>query len=239
MADRGLLRAARVAVFSLVCVLLAATGHALAGGHRPPLTLLALGGTAVAVTVGRLAGRERTLGQIAGAVAVTQGVLHLLFALVGPAHPHVPSPASASASAQQGRRGEPDAHMGHMLHAGHHGSGVVTGAAETGAEPVGMAMASAHLSPLMLLTHLAAALGAAWWLRQGEALVWRLGRVLGAPLSAVLHALVLLRRWSRYRAELSHRRVPPGFRAEREASLRTRVLRHALARRGPPVLFTH
>ena len=80
MADRGLLRAVRVAVFSLVCVVLAATGHALAGGHRPPLALLALGGTAVAVTAGRLADRERTLGQIVCAVTVTQGALHLLFA---------------------------------------------------------------------------------------------------------------------------------------------------------------
>lgn len=135
MADRGLLRAVRVAVFSLVCVLLAATGHAWAGGHRPPLALLALGGTAVAVTAGRLAGRERTLGQIAGAVTVTQGALHLLFALAGPAHPHVP------ASAQQGRHDQPAAHVAHMPHAGQHGSGVVTGAAETGAEPVGMTIA--------------------------------------------------------------------------------------------------
>lgn len=232
MADRGLLRAVRVAVFSLVCVLLAATGHGMAGGHRPPLAMLALGVTAVAVTAGRLAGRERTLGQIAGAVTITQGALHLLFAFAGPARPHVP------ASAQRGRHAEPAAHMGYMPHAGHHDSGIVTGAAEAGAEPVGMAMAAAHLSPLMLLAHLTAGLGAAWWLRQGEALAWRMYRLLGAPVSAVLHALILLRRWSRYRAELSHRRVPPGFRAEPEASCRIQVLRHALARRGPPVLFT-
>ncbi|GAB2331646.1 hypothetical protein AB0N20_32580 [Streptomyces griseoincarnatus] len=232
MADRGLLRAVRVAVFSLVCVVLAATGHALAGGHRPPLALLALGGTAVAVTAGRLADRERTLGQIVCAVTVTQGALHLLFALAGPAHGHAP------ATARQGRHGEPTAHPGHMPDSGHHASEALAGTAEAGAEPVGTAMAAAHLSPLMLLAHLAAGLGAAWWLHQGEALVWRLCRVVGAPLSAVLHALVLLRQWSWYRAKLAHRRTPPGFRAEREASCRTRVLRHALARRGPPVLFT-
>ncbi|MFF4985467.1 hypothetical protein ACFY3O_36180 [Streptomyces sp. NPDC001046] len=228
MADRGLLRSARVAVFSLVCVVMAATGHALAGGQRPSLTLLALGGTTVAFTAGRLAGRERTLGQIAGAVTITQGALHLLFALAG----HAP------VAAQHARHGEPAAHPEHMTHGGLHASEVVAGAAERGAEPVGMAMAAAHLSPLMLLAHLAAGLGAAWWLRQGEALVWRLCRIMGAPLSAVLHALVLLRQWSRYRTELSHRRLPPGFGAERGASCRTRVLRHALARRGPPVLFT-
>ncbi|CAL9346202.1 hypothetical protein SUDANB15_00366 [Streptomyces sp. enrichment culture] len=232
MAGRGPLRAVRVAVFSLVCVLLAATGHGMAGGHRPSLALLALGGTAVALTAGRLAGRERTLGQIAGAVTVTQGALHLLFAFAGPAHPR------ALPYAQQGRHAELAVHTAHIPHTGHHGSEVVAGAAGAGAEPVGMVVAAAHLSPLMLLAHLVAGLGAAWWLRQGEALVWRLCRVLGTPLSAVLHALVLLRRWSRYRAELSHRGAPPGFRAEREAPCRTRVLRHALARRGPPVLFT-
>ncbi|MFH8804304.1 hypothetical protein ACH4F6_32810 [Streptomyces sp. NPDC017936] len=232
MAGHGPLRAVRVTVFSLVCVLLAAAGHGVAGGHRPSLALLVLGGTAVALTAGRLAGRERTLGQITGAVTVTQGALHLLFVLAGPAHSH------ASSSAQQGRHADPAAHMGYVPYAGHYGSEVVAGAAEAGAEPVGMTAAAAHLSPLMLLAHLFAGLGAAWWLRQGEALVWRLGRLLGAPVSAVLHALALLRRWSRYRAELSRSRVPPGFRAGREAACRTRVLRHALARRGPPVLFT-
>ncbi|MFJ5059307.1 hypothetical protein ACIP96_07770 [Streptomyces nigra] len=229
MADRGPLRAARVAMFSLVCVLLAVTGHSLAGGHRPPLALLALGGTAVAVTAGRLAGRERTFRQIAGAVTVTQGALHLLFAFGGAAHPR------ESSSLHH----EPASHAGHMGHGGHPGAAAVTGAAETGTEPVGMAMAAAHLSPLMLLAHLVAGLGAAWWLRQGEALVWRLCRLLGAPVSAVLHALVLLRGWARLRAELARRSVPPGFRAKREAACRTRVLRHTLARRGPPVLFAH
>ncbi|MCT7354192.1 hypothetical protein N4P33_18830 [Streptomyces sp. 15-116A] len=237
MAGRGPLRAARVAMFSLVCVLLAATGHAVAGGHRPSLALLALGGTAVAVTAGRLAGRERTFRQIAGAVTLTQGALHLLFAFGG----SVPAPGSSSVSpGWSSGHHSPASHSGHMPHSGHDGAqAVVAGAAETGAEPVGMALAAAHLSPLMVLAHLVAGLGAAWWLRQGEALVWRLGRLLGAPVSAVLHALDLVRRWARHRAELARRRTSPGFRAERGAACRTRVLRHTLARRGPPVLFAH
>ncbi|MET9730822.1 hypothetical protein ABZZ79_09210 [Streptomyces sp. NPDC006458] len=72
MADRGMLRAARVAVFSLVVVLLAATGHGLAAGHRPPLALVAGGGAAVAVIAGRLAGRERSLAEISGAVVAAR-----------------------------------------------------------------------------------------------------------------------------------------------------------------------
>ncbi|MCZ7462212.1 hypothetical protein [Streptomyces sp. WMMC940] len=230
MADRGLLRGARVAVFSLVCVLLAATGHSVAGGHHPPLVLLAVGGTAVAVTAGRLAGRERTFGQIAGAVTVAQGALHLLFAFTGPDH------SRTSPSVHSGP------HVGHMSHAeqmGTYGPEVVTGAAGAGAEPFGAALAPAHLSPLMLLAHLAAGLGAAWWLRQGEALVWRLCRLLGAPLSAALHAPVLLRRWSRFRAMLARRRIPLDRGTDREVPYRTRLLEHTVARRGPPVLFTH
>ncbi|MEU2263776.1 hypothetical protein ABZ557_26700 [Streptomyces sp. NPDC019645] len=230
MADRGPLRAARVAMFSLVCVLLAATGHSLAGGHRPPLALLALGGTAVAVTAGRLAGRERTLGQIAGAITVAQGALHLLFALGGSAHPR------GSSSVHH----DPALRAAHTTYGGQHGTAAVTGAAETGAEPAGMALAATHLSPLMLLAHLVAGLGAAWWLRQGEAVVWRLCRLLGAPVSAVLHALMLLLRGcARLRAELSRRCGPPVLRPERKAACRTRVLRHTLARRGPPVPFAH
>ncbi|MDI9884698.1 hypothetical protein QMZ92_09900 [Streptomyces sp. HNM0645] len=105
----------------------------------------------------------------------------------------------------------------------------MTGAAGTGAEPVGAAAVSAHPSPLMLLAHLIAGLGAAWWLR----------RLLGAPLSAALHALFLLRRWSRFGALLARRRIPLDRGADREVPYRTRVLEHMVARRGPPVLFAH
>jgi hypothetical protein len=225
MADRGLLRVARVALFSLVCVMLAATGHSLAGGHQPPLALLAIGAIAVAVTAGRLAGRERTFGQIAGAVTVAQGALHLLFTFAGPAHSPTSPPVHEHAS-----------YAGHM---GTYGPDFVIGAADAAAEPVGTAMAAAHPSPLMLLAHLVAGLGAAWWLRQGEALVWRLCRLLGAPLSAALHALVLLRQWARSGALPARLRLPLNRHEDREVPCRTRVLEHAVARRGPPVLFTH
>ncbi|MFF7160350.1 hypothetical protein ACFZBP_02965 [Streptomyces sp. NPDC008086] len=227
MADRGLLRASRVAVFSLVCVLLAATGHGMAAGHHPPLALLAIGGIAVAVTAGRLAGRERSLVQIGGAVTVTQGALHLLFALAGPAR------TGTAPSAHH------DGHAGHMSHAEHHAPAAATGATGAGAETVGMALDAAHPSPFMLLAHLVAGLGAAWWLRLGEAVVWRLCRLLGAPVSATLRALNLLRRWARHRAVLSRRRVARQCgAADHHVPFGTRVLEHALARRGPPLLFT-
>ncbi|WP_215450421.1 hypothetical protein [Streptomyces sp. ATCC 21386] len=227
MADRGLLRASRVAVFSLVCVLLAATGHGMAAGHHPPLALLAVGGTVVGVTAGRLAGRERSLVQIGGAVTVTQGALHVLFALAGPTR------TSTAPAAHHG------GHAGHSPHAEHHTTVSATGATGTGVEPVGMALDAAHPSPFMLLAHLVAGLGAAWWLRQGEAVVWRLCRLLGAPVSATLRALDLLRRWARHQAVLSRHRVARQWGAgEHEVPFGTRVLEHTLARRGPPLLFT-
>ncbi|MEV6395486.1 hypothetical protein AB0M39_12030 [Streptomyces sp. NPDC051907] len=223
MADQGLLRTVRVAVFTLVCVLLAASGHGMAAGHLPPPALLAVGGMAVAATVGRFACRERTLAEIGGAVTLAQGALHLLFAFAGPALPVPPS------------------HRGHAGNGEHTGiqTSLVTGDSPApwgGAEePLGALMA--HSDPSMLLAHLVAGLGAAWWLRRGEALVWRLGRLLGARVSATLRAVALLRWWLQGESRLPCRRLPVIAGVER-VSDRARVLEHSLARRGPPAVFT-
>ncbi|MEG3626760.1 hypothetical protein [Streptomyces poriticola] len=226
MADRGPLRAARAAAFSLVCVLLAALGHGVAGGHPPSPLLLAVGGAAVAVTAGRLAGRERTLTQLGVAVTLAQGALHLLFAFAGPGHP------AASPAAHHGGA------AGHAHAAGHHAGRTAAGASEGGVASSGTLLDSAHLDPLMVLAHLVAGVGAAWWLRQGEALVWRLCRLLGAPVSAALHALELLRRGARNRPDGSRPRLPRRCGADTAVPCRTRTLEHTLARRGPPLPFT-
>lgn len=225
MADQGLLRIARVAAFTVVCVLLAASGHAMAAGHHPPLAPLAVGGLAVAFTAGRLAGRERTLPEIGGAVTLAQGALHLLFAVAAPA-----SPTETSAS----RPG----HSGNMGHAGHQAPMATMASPELsgGADPFDMLIA--HVTPSMLFAHLVAGLGAAWWLRQGEALVWRLCRLLGAPVSATLRALALLRRWLQWEGRLDRRWFPHPFGAALVVPCRAQILEHSLARRGPPAVFT-
>ncbi|MFF3849271.1 hypothetical protein [Streptomyces sp. NPDC002328] len=228
MAEHGPLRFLRVAAFTLVCVLLAASGHGMASGHHPPAALLAIGALAIAATAGRLACRERTLVEIGGAVTVVQGALHVLFALADSSRHATPS--------QAGYTG----HAGHAAgqgHTGHQGSLVAVDSAELwgGAEdPLGTLLA--HGTPSMLLAHLIAGLGAAWWLRQGEALVWRLCSLLRAPVSATLRALALVWRWLHPDGRLPGKWLPALARSA-SAPRRSQVLEHSLARRGPPALF--
>lgn len=231
MAEHGPLRFLRVAAFTLVCVLLAASGHGMASGRHPSPALLAIGALAVAATAGRLASRERTLVEIGGAVTVVQGALHTLFALADSSGHATPSQAGHAGYA---------GHAGHAAgegHAGHQGSLVAMDSAELwgGAEdPLGTLMA--HGTPSMLLAHLIAGLGAAWWLRQGEALVWRLCSLLRAPVSATLRALALVWRWLHGDGRLPGEWLP-ALAGAASARCRSQVLEHSLARRGPPALF--
>jgi len=73
------MRLLRAAVFTAVCVLLAAAGHALAAGRPVPVQSLALGWLAVFAFVLPLAGRERRLPGIASLLALGQLTLHVVF----------------------------------------------------------------------------------------------------------------------------------------------------------------
>lgn len=73
------LRLLRAAVFTAVCVVLAAAGHTLASGRPVPVWSLALGWLAVFAVVAPLAGRERSLPGIAALLAVGQLTLHAVF----------------------------------------------------------------------------------------------------------------------------------------------------------------
>ncbi|MBG0817772.1 MFS transporter [Planomonospora sp. ID82291] len=77
------LRLLRAAVFSAVCVTLAALGHAAAGGTGPQPRALAAGAVAVAVLSASLAGRERSGGTVTAVLIGTQLGLHELFTLGG------------------------------------------------------------------------------------------------------------------------------------------------------------
>lgn len=79
-------RSVRAAVFAVVCVLLAAGGHALATGAVPPVWVDAAALLPVFAAAAALAGCERSLLAIAGAMLTVQGALHLAFALAGPSH---------------------------------------------------------------------------------------------------------------------------------------------------------
>ncbi|WP_225844949.1 hypothetical protein [Streptomyces sp. HPF1205] len=75
------LRLLRAAVFTAVCVVLAAAGHSLAAGRPVPGTSLALAWLAVFAVVAPLAGRERSLPGIATLLALGQVVLHAVFTI--------------------------------------------------------------------------------------------------------------------------------------------------------------
>ncbi|ARF73887.1 hypothetical protein B7C62_17660 [Kitasatospora albolonga] len=74
------LRLMRAAVFTAVCVVLSAAGHAFAAGATVPAWTLLAGFLGVLAVAAALAGRERSLPSIAGALAAGQVALHALFA---------------------------------------------------------------------------------------------------------------------------------------------------------------
>ncbi|QMU74507.1 hypothetical protein GXW83_00565 [Streptacidiphilus sp. PB12-B1b] len=104
------------------------------------------------------------------------------------------------------------------------------------------------LTPLMLLGHLLAALAAGWWLRRGEAAVWRHARVTvqlaetlaRTHLAQLRTALSLL--GALVRGLLGAEPDRPGGGTARDAAPRrlprTALLRHQVVRRGPPALLT-
>ncbi|MEU4168552.1 hypothetical protein AB0F46_16960 [Streptomyces sp. NPDC026665] len=77
-------RSLRAAVFAVLCVLLAAGGHALATGQAPPLRAEGVGLLAVFAAGCALGGRERSLSGIGGAMLVAQTGLHLGFEAARP-----------------------------------------------------------------------------------------------------------------------------------------------------------
>ncbi|MFJ9885858.1 hypothetical protein ACIQRW_08355 [Streptomyces sp. NPDC091287] len=86
------LRLMRAAVFTAACVVLSAAGHALAAGAPVPAWTLLAGFLGVLAVATVLAGRERSLPSIVGALAAGQILLHVLFAYGS----HAGAPAAAA-----------------------------------------------------------------------------------------------------------------------------------------------
>jgi hypothetical protein len=201
------LRLLRAAVFTAVCVVLAATGHMAGSLASVPLWTLAAGCAVVLVVAAPLAGRERSLPGIAAALTVGQLALHALFS--------AGQSCTAPAVGADGRLD--DATMialARRLTCGLDGVRLGGDAAhrivaENGFDPsdprtaevlgtgdtsamasmpgmdhlAGAPMTHSVLPSLpMLLGHLLAALAAGWLLRRGEAALWRLIR-LSAPVA--------------------------------------------------------
>ncbi|MDH6121661.1 hypothetical protein ABH930_002334 [Kitasatospora sp. GAS204A] len=230
------LRVLRALPFATVSVVLAVAGHALASGAGVPLGTVLLGWGltgAVAVCGGR---RERSLPAITGALGAAQLGLHLLFHLAQTAR-GAGGPGMTGMSGMAGMPG-----MSGM--SGMSGMTKVPDLPAAGAPVAPHAVGWGHalllgLTPAMLAGHLAATVLAGWWLRQGEAALWRLVRlaVATAEVWAVaprwvlaLHAALregLGARWRR-----AARPVPSRAEARRLPS--AALLRHCVIRRGPP-----
>ncbi|MFR9757846.1 hypothetical protein [Streptomyces sp. TR06-5] len=235
------LRHLRAAVFTAVCVLLSAGGHALAAGAPLPLWTLGLGCALVFAVAAPLAGRERSLPGIAALLTVGQVALHTVFSVA-----HSPSAAAATAGASpapvsggagalaqdlvcNGAARSPltPAEAQRLVNdAGLSGHGAAVAGVPAGTPVDGTSAvidaALAQLSLSMLLGHVLAAAAVGWLLRRGEVALWRLVRLSAVAARAVQELLTV--------------------RALRAAARLLRALRHALGddgsaprlrRRGP------
>lgn len=209
-------RSLRAAVFAVLCVLLAAGGHALATRMAPPVWTQVLGSVPVFVAGFALAGRERSFLGIGGATVVAQGGLHLAFDALRP-------------------HGGTTAHAGMRMTSMHPGMRMapphtLTGHAPAGHALTGHALTWHALTPHATAAHLCAAVVLTWWLRRGEAAVWSLLR------RAVACVPGLVAWWYLVRGGRGRPTAPGIVRpAVGEAwSPRPVRLRHAVHRRGPP-----
>ncbi|MFE7031329.1 hypothetical protein ACFU9Y_13555 [Streptomyces sp. NPDC057621] len=202
----GDLRVLRAAVFTAVCVVLAAAGHSIASCATVPPWSLGVGFLAVFAVAAPLAGRERSLPGITVLLATGQTVLHTLFglgqhgtaaatstastgvdtSLVARAARLVCGASVATLSPAQAQRILADAQLGTGTGIGGTGgtsTGMGTGTSHALHEQTG-AMSAAAGSPAsvlpslpMLLGHVLAAVAAGWLLRRGDIALRRLLRL--------------------------------------------------------------
>ncbi|MFC8718884.1 hypothetical protein [Kitasatospora sp. NPDC057198] len=246
------LRLLRAVPFALVCTLVAAFGHARAGGAVAPDVLL-LGFAAVCAAAALVGGRERSLAAIAAALGAGQLGLHLLFHLLGGGLGGGEPMAHAQMAGTAGAADPLAVVAGRLLCDDTPGNGLTVVPLDTtpeqvvsaaGLDPQAVVAAAAPhaaagwlgLTPGMLLGHLAAALVAGWWLRRGEAALWRLVRTTAltarewaAPLRGAVALLTALLLGAERPAAPRRTGRPEDWPLPVAAALR-----HSLPRRGPP-----
>ncbi|MFE6834319.1 hypothetical protein ACFVFI_05675 [Streptomyces sp. NPDC057705] len=255
------LRLIRAAVFTAVCVVLSAAGHALASCAAVPWWSLCIGLLAVFAVAAALAGRRRTLPGIAAGLTTGQLALHALFGLGQHSAVAAPAPTGASDASL--------AALAARLVCG--GNSVPLSQADvrrileaTGLDPAALAQqagqvaaqghsAHAHtaqaattapatglFSPAMLLGHLLAALVAGWLLGRGDAALFRLVELSrlsaeAAPVRPLRAALAFVRALGT-RLPGAPVLLPQALRtgADPAACTGREVLQHTVIRRGPP-----
>ncbi|MFD4131714.1 hypothetical protein [Streptomyces goshikiensis] len=253
------LRTIRAAVFTAVCVVLSAAGHAVASCATVPWWVLGIAFLAVFAVAATLAGRRRTLPGIAAGLTVGQLGLHALFGLGQ--HSAAATPAAGGASSSDTSL----AALAAQLVCG--GNSVPLSPADArrvleaaGIDPAAMAgqaaaqghTAHAHLtqaatapttglfSPAMMTGHLLAALAAGWLLGRGDAALFRLvelSRLSGDsdPVRPLRAALAFVRTLVSGLPGTPPR-TPRGSRTAAAPAAPTgrEALQHTVIRRGPP-----
>ncbi|MCX4747884.1 hypothetical protein OG455_20580 [Kitasatospora sp. NBC_01287] len=237
------LRLLRAVPFALVCTVVATAGHTMGGGGTVAVPTLLLGFTLVAALAVLLGGRERSLLGIAGALGSGQLGLHLLFH--GTGHQMMAGMTMDQAAGRLVCNDLPG--LPHTLPAGTSPAQLL-GAA--GLDPSAYHAAATApwwqfgLSPAMLLGHLLAAVLAGWWLRRGEAALWRVIRLAHgaarearqqwtAPLGRALALVAAVLRGLLAVAGAGVRGPCPDTGNSRPPVVL--ALRHSVIRRGPPV----
>ncbi|MFH9264412.1 hypothetical protein ACH4KN_09130 [Streptomyces sp. NPDC017546] len=201
------LRLMRAAVFTAACVVLSAAGHTFAAGSAVPAWTLLAGFLAVLAVATVLAGRERSLPSIVGALAGGQILLHVLFAYgshasapaaapTGGDNPLIRFAAGLVCGAGPEQLNASDAHRivssagidpstlagahGHLADGGAGTAGAVASASPDGASGIAQVCAAvfALLPSLpMFLAHVLVALATGWLLRRGEIALFGLARL--------------------------------------------------------------
>ncbi|MEU1484953.1 hypothetical protein [Streptomyces sp. NPDC005752] len=258
------MRLLRTAVFTAVCVVLAAAGHGLASGAGVPLWTLLAGFAGVFAVAAALAGRERTLLPISAALAGGQLALHVLFglgrhtaatatgsgddSLIRFAAGLVCGAGPAQLSAGEAHRIVTTAGLDPAAVAQGHTHLASAPGAASAADPTALATVMSGLPGLpMFLGHLLAALVTGWLLRRGEIALFRLARISaqgGLRLAAVARLRALRAAMALVRAL---RAGLPGRPTTGPRPLRSAVdapapatgdpLQHMVIRRGPPPVY--
>ncbi|WP_176963715.1 hypothetical protein [Streptomyces sp. 2224.1] len=223
-------RAARAAIFAVVCVTTAALGHALMSAQPVPAGALAAALGATGAAAWWSAGRERGGFAVTGSAVVAQLVLHSLFGLAQScrsvlgqetAHSASMAPRGEMAGMSQlagmaGRLAASTAHLGDI--------GAVRGEMSELQR-----VHSGHGTFGMFLAHVLAALVCGLWLWRGEAAAFRLARSVAAVWFAPL--MLVLATLDPPALKPTARPVAGGGHVLR---LRGVFLHHVLSRRGPP-----
>ncbi|MGW2814239.1 hypothetical protein [Streptomyces sp. NPDC001415] len=208
------LRLLRAAVFAAVCVVLSAMGHIMAACASVPWWTLLAGFLGVFAVAAPLAGRERTLPSIAGALAAGQLGLHTLFGigqhtaavsgsgstgdlpLIQFAAKLICGSGAAPLTAADAQRIVTDAGIdpSRVTDTGHASMSGMSQMADmmsgmAGSGPGSASLASSLLPTLpMLLCHLLAALATGWLLRRGEVALFRVVRLAAESVTAAAEA---------------------------------------------------